>query len=299
MVKNMNNVICIGNLNYNMNLYVNSYPIEDQISNIVKKNKTIGSNLNVPIILSKYELNVYLFSNIGDDLEGKEIINYLHSNKINTDYINTINNTFTNKRYIIRNIKNDTKTILSEKVRIKYLLDRDLNFVPNIIYTDTYEVDLIKQLKNKYKNVKLITNLNEISTEALNTCVISDYIIISLKYAEILTNVKINLKDKNSIINLYLKTKKLFSGKILIYIEQLGCLFENNNIIGIISKMGDKNLVSKNSFDIFISTFIYSIINNFDISKAIKISTIAKFLSDNNKQNLNINEVVEIYEKNS
>lgn len=282
-----------------MNLYVNSYPIEDQISNIVKKNKTIGSNLNVPIILSKYELNVYLFSNIGDDLEGKEIINYLHSNKINTDYINTINNTFTNKRYIIRNIKNDTKTILSEKVRIKYLLDRDLNFVPNIIYTDTYEVDLIKQLKNKYKNVKLITNLNEISTEALNTCVISDYIIISLKYAEILTNVKINLKDKNSIINLYLKTKKLFSGKILIYIEQLGCLFENNNIIGIISKMGDKNLVSKNSFDIFISTFIYSIINNFDISKAIKISTIAKFLSDNNKQNLNINEVVEIYEKNS
>lgn len=295
----MNNVICLGNLNYNMNFFVNTYPIEDNETSIVKQTKTIGSNLSIPIILSKYDLNVYYFSNIGDDIEGKEIINYLHSNRINTDYINTLNNTKTNKRYIIRNNKNNSKTILSERVFNKYSLTRQLNFIPNIIYNDTYELDIIKQLKSIYDNIKIITNLTEISTKALNTCVISDYIIIPLKYAQILTNVKLNPMDKKTIIELYLKTKKLFSGKIIIYIEEIGFLYERENVISIIEKMGDKNKVSENSYDIFISSIIYGIINNYPIDKSIKVSAIAKFLSDNDKQNLNIKEVVNIYEKNS
>ena len=289
----MNNIISIGNLSYNVNLFVNSYPIENQVSSIVKKTKSIGNNLNIPIILSKYGLNVYHFSNIGNDIEGMEIINYLHSNKINTDYVNTLN-IKTNKRYIIRNNKNDSKTILKQRINIKYELRREINFIPDYIYTDTYQVDILKYLKNRYNNVKLITSLNEISTEVLNTCVISDYIVIPVKYAQILTNVKFDITNKKSIIDLYLKTKKLFSGKIVIYIEYIGCLYENNNIISIIPKLGDKKLVLKNSYDIFVATFIYCISKQYTLDKSLKISTISKFLSDNNKQNLNIKEVIEI-----
>ncbi len=293
----MNNVLIIGNLSYNINIFLDSYPIENQIYNIVKKTKSIGNNIS--IVLSKYDLNVYYFSSIGDDIEGKEIINYLHSNKINTDYINITNNTKTNRKFIIRNTKNNSKTILSERVTNKYELYRDINFIPNIIYSEKYDYNLLKKLKDKFNTVKVITSLNEFTNDALNICSLSDYIIIPLKYAQMLSNEKLDIRDKKTIISLYIKTKKLFSGKILIYIEDVGTLYEHNNIVSIIPKLGDKNKINSSSYDIYVSTFIYSICKNFELDKAIKLSTISKFLSDNNKQNLNIKEVIDIYEKNN
>ena len=295
----MDNIIIIGNLSYNMNLFVNSYPLENNITNIVKKYKSIGNNLNIPIILSKYNLNVYYFSNVGNDYEGREIIKYLKQNNINIPYINIINNTKTNQRYIIRNIKNDTKTILSERINNKYTLVKFILIKPNVIYNDIYDINLLKQIKNKYKDIKIVTTLNEISTSAINVCSMSDYIIIPLKYAQILTNVKLDTLNKRSIIDLYLKTKRLFFGKIIIYIEGFGCIYEKNNIVNIIPKLGDKNKLSKNSFDIFIATFIYGVSKYYSIDKIIKLATISKFLSDNNRQTLNISEVLDIYEKNN
>lgn len=293
----MDNVLFIGNLNYNINLFLDSYPLENQAYNIVKKTKSVGNNIS--IVLSKYDLNVYYFSFVGDDIEGKEVINYLHSNKINTDYINVINNTKTNKRFIIRNTKNNSKTILSERINNKYQLYRDINFIPNVIYTENYDYVLLKKLRQKFNTTKIITSLNEFTNDALNTCSLSDYIIIPLKYAQMLSNEKLDIRNKKSIINLYIKTKRLFSGKILIYIEDVGTIYEHNNMISIIPKLGDKTLINNSSYDIYVSTFIYSICKGFEIDKAIKISTISKFLSDNNKQNLNIKEVIDIYEKNN
>ena len=293
----MDNVLMIGNLNYNINLFVDSYPVENQTFNIVKKTKSIDNNIS--IVLSKYDLNVYYFSNIGDDIEGKEIINYLHSNKINTEYINTLNNTKTNKRYIIRNNKNNSKTILTERITNKYELNRNIEFVPSVIYSEEYDFNLIKKLKEKFITSKIITCLNEFTNDALNTCSLSDYIIIPLKYAQMLSNVKLDLRDKKSITSLYIKTKKLFSGRILIYIEEVGTIYEHNNMVSIIPKLGNKMLTNSSSYDIYVSTFIYSICKGFEMDKAIKLSTISKFLSDNNKQNLNIKEVIDIYEKNN
>ena len=197
----MENVLMIGNLSYNINLFLDSYPVENQIYNIVKKTKSVGNILNISIVLSKYDLNVYYFSFVGDDLEGKEIINYLHSNKINTDYVNIINNSKTNKRYIIRNNKNDSKTILAERITNKYELSREINFVPNVIYSEQYDLNLLKSLKLKYSNSKLVITLNELTNNALNTCQISDYIIIPLKYAEILSNVRLDIRNKKTIID--------------------------------------------------------------------------------------------------
>ena len=73
----MKNAILIGNLSYNINLFLNTYPLENSTISIVKKTKTLGNTLNTSVILSKYGINTYYFSNVGDDLEGKEIINYL------------------------------------------------------------------------------------------------------------------------------------------------------------------------------------------------------------------------------
>lgn len=294
----MDNIIVIGNLSYNLNIFLNSFLKES--SNVVATNatKSIGNIVNIPIILSKYNLNVYYFSVVGNDIEGKEIINFLHSNKINSDYVNILNNK-TNNKYVIRNIKNNSKTIISLKDNSKYELLRNINFIPNVVYSNIYNYEFILNVKSKFRSTKIVTDLKEISEEAIKVCKLSDYVIIPLKYAQVLTGINLNIVDKKTIIELYYRTKKLFSGKIIIYIEEIGCLFQNNNLIIIIPKMGDKNKISKNSYDMFISTFIYCINKDYSLDKVVKISTISKFLSDNNKQTFNIKEVLDIYEKNS
>ena len=57
--------------------------------------------------------------------------------------------------------------------------------------------------------------------------------------------------------------------------------------------------VNKSSYDIFTSSFVYGINKCFSLEKTLKISMLSKFLSDNDKQNLNIKEVIDIYEKNN
>ena len=295
----MNNIIVLGNLSYNINLFFNSYPIENHEFSIVKKYKSIGNNVNIPIILSKYNLNVYYFSNIGNDFEGNIIIDYLKNNNIDTNYINIIKNVKTNQRYIIRNIKNDSKTILSNKINAKYIIHKNITFRPDVIYADIYDINILMYLKNSFNNIKIITHFNEISTNAINLGKNSDYVIITLNYAELLTNKKLNINNKKSIIDIYINVKKIISSKIIMYIESLGVVYENNNSINIISKLGDKSRISDNGLDIFIATFIYSVNKCFTIDKCLKLATISKFLSDNNKQNLNIDEVIKIYEKNN
>ena len=103
MVKNMNNIIVIGDLNYNLNIFLNTFLKENNEYTINNITKSIGNILNVPIVLSKYDLNVYYFSCVGNDIEGKEIINFLHSNKIRSDYVNILNKK-TNNKYVVPSV---------------------------------------------------------------------------------------------------------------------------------------------------------------------------------------------------
>lgn len=295
----MKDVIFIGNLSYNVNLYLNSFLVEGSSHNIIKKTKSLGNLLNVAIVLAKYNVNTYYFSTIGDDYEGKQIINNLHSNLINTDFVNVLNNTETQKNYIIRNEKNNSKTSLIQKNNIKYELTRKIEFYPSVIYTDSFNFEFARELKINFPSSKLLTTLDELNNNSINLAKISDYIIIPLKFAEILSQVKYDKTNKKSIIDLFMKTNRLFSAKIIIYDEEIGSLYQGETMLNIVPKLGDKNILRENSFDVYKSTFIYGIINNFNIDKIVKISTISKFLYDNNKPNYNIEEVIRIYEQNS
>lgn len=295
----MKNVILIGNLNYNINLFFNSYPKEGQMLNIIKKTKSLGNALNVSVILSKYGLNTYYLSCVADDYEGMEIINYLHKNAINSDYVNIINNSKTNRNYILKNEKNNSKTILYEKNNYRYELNRDIDFDIDIIYNDSVDYNLLNKLKQKYNNVKIMSYITSLNEESLNILKLSDYIILPLKYAEILSNTKFEITNKKSITDIYIKTKKLFSGIIIIYDEMVGSLYENNNILNVVPKLGNKNIVREGSFDIYKATLIYSILNGYNLDKSIKLSTFSKFLSDNNRTMLDIEEVIKLYEQNS
>ena len=78
----MNNIIVIGDLNYNLNIFLNTFLKENNEYTINNITKSIGNILNVPIVLSKYDLNVYYFSCVGNDIEGKEIINFIEVNDL-------------------------------------------------------------------------------------------------------------------------------------------------------------------------------------------------------------------------
>ena len=280
-------------------MFINSLTSQNGKYPIIKKTKTLGNILNIAMILSKYDLDVWYFSIIGDDIEGKEIINNLHSNRIHSDYVNILNNTKTNKNYTVRNMKNNTKTIFYERNNYKYELLREINFNVDVVYTDSSNYELCKLLKEKYPNTKLIITIDKLDEETINICKIADYIIMPLKYAEILSSTKLDIANKKSIIDLYMKTNKLFSATIIIYDERLGSLYLSNNRLNIVPKLGDKNLNKESSFDVYKSTFICSIANEFDLDKTVKLSCISKFLYDNNKLNFDMKEVVKIYEQNN
>ena len=139
----MNNIIVIGDLNYNLNIFLNTF---------LKEN------------------NEYTINNI-------------------TKSIGNILNKKTNNKYVIRNTKNNSKTILSLKNNDKYELIRSINFIPNVVYSTIYNLEFILNIKSKFRSTKIITDLKEISEDAIKVCKLSDYVIIPLKYAQVLTGI--------------------------------------------------------------------------------------------------------------
>lgn len=295
----MKNIIMLGNLSYNINLFIQSGLTEGLKYSLEKTTKSLGNILNISIVLSKYGLDVWYFSNVGNDIEGSEIINNLHANKVHSDYVNILNNSKTTKNYIIRNLKNGTKTIICERDNNKYELNRKIDFDVDIIYTESSKFEFAKILKNHLINSKLVITVDKIDEETLNICKYADYIIMPLRYAEILSFIKIDTQNKQTIIDLFTKINNMFNGKIIIYDEMIGSIYQYNNRLNVIPKLGDKYKIKDNNFDVYKSTILYGIANDFNIDKTIKLACISKFLYDNNKMNFNIKEVIDIYEKNN
>ena len=143
----MNNIIVIGDLNYNLNIFFNTFLKENNEYTINNITKSIGNILNVPIVLSKYDLNVYYFSCVGNDIEGKEIINFLHSNKIKSDYVNILNKKgYECDNSQISQIKANRKLNSEQK---KVILENQNEKVSKIGSYYVWEADIIVKIVDK------------------------------------------------------------------------------------------------------------------------------------------------------
>ena len=273
-------IVCIGHGTYDITLPVDNYPIENYKYRINKKIECGGgSAANCAYLLAKWGLNVYFVGIIGNDYYGQNVIKEFNSIGVNTEYIEKSSSVETDSSYILSNLENGSRTIITSKTSKNANLLETVNILDaDYILVDGEHYETAKDVLVKNKNAVSILDAGRFSDEVIELGKMVDYLICSKEFAESFSMTNIDVNNINSLIEVYDSLKSYFKNNVIITLEEAGS-FTKTNEYKLIPSIKVRPIDSTGAGDIFHGAFIYFISKNIDLEKAIYLSSITAAIS--------------------
>ncbi len=296
-------IFSVGHVSYDITYKIDKYPIEGTKNRYKEKEQCVGGSAAISaILLSRWNQKVELIGQVGNDEYGKIIRKELSLNRVGNTYLEEKESIDTSHCLILANRENGKSTSFDYIPKTNPLTEFFSDNKPDCILLDGFETAISNSLLKNYKNAISILTLQNFSGEALDLAKKVNYFICSIYDASKITGIKYDKENKSSLIDIYNKMKELFNNNIIICLDLLeGCVYSCNNQIRIMPTIRVKIIDSVAAEHIFFGAFAYSIVNNFDIEKALKFSNIAKSLSVTReggyKSIPTLEEMKEVYEE--
>ena len=273
-------VLCIGNAAFDVTLPLNNYPVENKKIRVDLPRVECGggSSSNVAYLLAKWGVETYFAGVVGDDYYGEVIKKEFNDIGVNIKYLETRKGADTTTSYIINNMGNGSRTVLTHKENKLDMKKREIDDKFDVIFLDGYEYDFAKDAIKANPDAIKIIDAGSLRENTVDLCKMVDYIVCSHDFAEDYTKTKVNYKDIRTLMSIYEKLKKDFQCEIIITLEDKGC-FTYHDGYKLVPSLKMKAVDSTGAGDIFHGAFTYCIINGYDLIKAMKISNITGALS--------------------
>lgn len=272
--------ICVGHSTYDITLIVPEFPEENKKHRIEKSIECGGGPAsNAGYLLSLWNIETTIMSAVGDDYYGQLIIDEFNKVNANTKYIEKVKNHKTSSSYIIANLKDGSRTIITVKDKPIRKLSCKEELKANLILVDgEHEETAMEILKNNKEAISILDagRLNE-DTKALGKEV--TYVICSKDFAEEFANTKIDYFNPETIVFCYEKLKEYYKTNIIITLEAKGSFTEIEGKYCQIPSVKEKSLDSTGAGDIFHGAFAYFIGYGYSLKEAIHYASIAGALS--------------------
>ena len=271
---------CMGSLVYDMTFVIDDKLEEDSKMRAKEFVACGGGNgSNYAYALASWNNDVDLYSIIGDDLDGKKLIDEFNTKNIDMSGVEIRDNFITPKSVIISNKKNATRSIVTtyrEKIR---KLSTNIKSNYDVILLDGSYIDSAKELLDNNKEATIIFDLESVDEEKVNLAKRSDYMICSRNFAEEFTNMDLSNTSVNLLKECYDKLNNYFNNStIIITLGKDGC-FTKLDDYKLIDSIKVKAIDTTGSGDIFHAAFAHFLSMKYDIEQVIKYSTIAAGLS--------------------
>ena len=273
--------ICVGHSTFDTTLPMDHYPIENikyRIENHIECGG--GPASNGAYLLAKWGFDTTIASVIGDDYYADRIIHDFEKIGANTEYLEKREGHHTSSSYIIANVSNGSRTILSSKKKPPVRkLTKDIYDKADVILVDGEHPETAHQvLDNNREAISVIDagRLND-DTRALGKKV--TYLVCSKDFAEEFSNKKIDVTNKELLIEIYEELKAYFNTNVIITLESTGSFTNVNGVYKIIPSIRVKAIDSTGAGDIFHGAFTYFIGMNYPLEEAIRLSSITAAIS--------------------
>ncbi len=274
------NIVCLGHITFDITFPVDAFPLENKKTRYFEKTECAGGPASIAaFLLGKWEMKPFIIGSVGDDDYGRKIKKEFILNDVNIKYLELSKEAETSHALILANRINGTRTILSYVPKNKRMKPVALKEVPDIILIDGHEYVASKDLLEKYPNAISIIDAGRCKKEVIELAKMTDYVVCSKEFAEELTKIKIVYENKNTLVDIYQKMESIFKGKIVITLEDRGCLYSLDNKIKIMPSIKVKTVDSTGAGDIFHGAFTYGLAKGFDFEKVLKYANIAGALS--------------------
>lgn len=296
-------VLCIGHASYDISMPVDGFPEENKKYRLKEKIECPGGPaLTAALLLGAWDVDVYYTGVIGNDFYGNAIVNELERRGVNTDYVIRTDNLETTKTFILINKENASRTLFNAIPNISISKPYEYDFTPDVILMDGEHISLAKDAIEKYPNAIKIIDAGKVNEDIVKLCEVSDYVICSKDFAELITMERINYNEPDTLKVVLNKLANMFKGQIVITQEEKGCLYKVNDKIKMMSGLKVFAKDTTGAGDIFHGAFTYGLTKNLPIEKCLKIANIAAGLSVKKVGSSNsipeVEEVYKIYEKN-
>lgn len=271
-------VLCIGHSSMDTTLPVAGFPKENNKFRLKEKYECPGGPaLTASMLLSKWGVNTYLSTVLGNDIEGEKILHELDEVGVNTKFI-VRDDIDTTKTFIIVNKHNGSRTLFNtlDECEIKV---PNYNIKPDIILVDGEYYEFAEKAYNKFKNAIKVIDAGKVNENVTRLCKESDYIICSKDFAEIVTKTRIDYNEPDTLKKVINELDNIYKGTVIVTLGERGCLYKHNDKTKI---MGAIKVLTKDTTgagDIFHGAFVYGLSEGLSLEKCLKIATIASGLS--------------------
>ena len=185
----------------------------------------------------------------------------------------------TTSSYIIANMSNGSRTILSSKGKPIRKLSRRVDALADVILIDGEHPETADEvLEHNPDAISVIDagRLNE-DTKYLGKKV--NYLVCSKDFAEEFTGMKVDLRNFNSLVMIHNKLEEYFQNQVIITLEAYGSFTKIDNQYEIIPSIKVKAIDSTGAGDIFHGAFTYFIANHYSLREAIRLASITGAIS--------------------
>ena len=272
--------VCVGHATYDTTLPLPNFPIENKKTRLESKIECGGGPAsNAAYLLAKWGMDTTFVGIVGNDYYGNNIIKEFNEIGVNTEYIEKSSDIETDSSYIISNLSNGTRTIITSKNKtIDELIEPVDIKDADVILVDGEHYKTAINILNSNPNAISILDAGRVNEATIGLGKMVTYLICSKDFAEEFTKQKIDYNNKESLITIYETLKMYFKTNIIITLESTGTFTKIDNY-EVIPSIKVKALDSTGAGDIYHGAFTYFIANNYPLKDAIRLASITGALS--------------------
>ena len=273
-------VLVIGKSCIETTCIVNEKFEEGKTIRIENKIETSGGlSGNIAYLLGKWGIETYIASMLGADDGASKIKKDFEAIGVKTDYIETSFDKKTDHLISLIDETTRNKTIL-DLVSNAYLKKYSFGIEADALVTDGNDFNATIAAFDKYPKIPTFLVINRYNNQMLELCKYGGTIIFNKETSEAISGVKIDYNNSSTLVNLYNKIKQKFlKSDIIITLKERGCLYSINNQIKIMPPIKTAIKDTNGAKDVFAGAFVYGMLRNFGLEKALTYATIASSLS--------------------
>lgn len=273
-------VVCVGHSTFDITLPMKEYPTEN-IKYRLEYHIECGGGpaSNGAYLLSKWGMDTTMISVIGDDYYGERITDEFQKMGVHTEYIEKAPDHKTTSSYIIANMSNGSRTVLSSKDSPIRKLSSPVDISADVILIDGEHPETAHEVLDRNPDAISVIDagrLNE-DTKALGKKV--TYFVCSKDYAEEFTGKKIDVHDLSLLQDIWQELTDYFQTNVIITLEATGSFTLIDGVCQIVPSIKVKAVDSTGAGDIFHGAFTYFIANHYGLKQAIRYASITSAIS--------------------
>ncbi len=273
-------IVCVGHSTYDITIPMKEYPIENikyRLDHHIECGG--GPASNGAYLLAKWGMDTTMISIVGNDYYGDQIIEEFNKVGVHTQYMEKMPNHRTTSSYIISNMSNGSRTILSSKDTAVTKLSYPIDIQADVILIDGEHPETAHEILDKNPNAISVLDAGRLNDNTKSLGKKVSYLVCSKDFAEEFTGKKLSVQDEAGLRIALDELRDYFQTCVVITLEAAGSYTIINGEYQVIPSVKVKALDSTGAGDIFHGAFTYFIANNYSLKETIKYASITSAIS--------------------